>query len=141
MPLTKVCIHYVWSTKNRAPVLAKPLRLLLFDHIRKNASQKEIQIDRLNGDLDHIHCMIWLKPTQTIHEIAKQLKGESAHWFNNRSGIKNVKLYWQDEYFAVSVSESLVPTLRAYIDNQEMHHQKKSFQKEYEEFLEKFNFS
>jgi len=141
MPFTKVCIHYVWSTKNRAPVLAKPLRLLLFDHIRKNANQKEILIDRLNGDLDHIHCMVWLKPTQTIHEIAKLLKGESAHWFNNRSGITNVKLYWQDEYFAVSVSESLVPKLRAYIDNQEMHHQKKSFQKEYEEFMVKFNFT
>ncbi|MBI2272673.1 MAG: IS200/IS605 family transposase [Bacteroidetes bacterium] len=140
MPFTKVCIHYVWSTKNREPVLTKPLRPLLFDHIRKNANQKEILIDRLNGDTDHIHCMVWLKPTQTIHEIAKLLKGESAHWFNNRSGINHVKLYWQDEYFAVSVSESLVPKLRAYIDNQEMHHQKKSFQKEYEEFLEKFKF-
>jgi len=141
MPFTKVCIHYVWSTKNRVPVLTKPLRLLLFDHIRKNANQKEILIDRLNGDSDHIHCMVWLKPTQTIHEIAKLLKGESAHWFNNRSGINHAKLYWQDEYLAVSVSESLVPKLRAYIDNQEIHHQKKSFQKEYEEFLEKFNFT
>lgn len=141
MPFTKVCIHYVWSTKNREPVLTKPLRSLLFDHIRKNANEKEIFIDCLNGYSDHIHCMVWLKPTQTIHEIAKLLKGESAHWFNNRSGINHVKLYWQDEYFAVSVSESLIPKLRAYIDNQEKHHQKKSFQKEYEEFLEKFNFS
>lgn len=140
MPFTKVCIHYVWSTKNREPVLTKPLRSLLFDHIRKNANQKEILIDTLNGYSDHIHCMVWLKPTQTIHEIAKLLKGESAHWFNNSSGINHVKLYWQNEYFAVSVSESLVPKLRAYINSQEMHHQKKSFQKEYEEFLEKFKF-
>ncbi len=140
MPYTKVCIHYVWSTKNRAPILTTPVRNLLFDHIRKNAFEKEIHIDRLNGYVDHIHCLVWLKPSQTIHEIAKLIKGESAHWFNNRSGIDHIKLQWQNEYFAVSVSESLIPKLRAYIDHQEIHHQKKSFDKEYEELMEKYAF-
>ncbi len=140
MPYTKVCIHYVWSTKNRVPILTTSVRNLLFDHIRKNAFEKEIQIDRLNGYVDHIHCLVWLKPSQTIQEIAKLIKGESAHWFNIRSGIDKVKLQWQNEYFAVSVSESLLPKLRAYIDNQEIHHQKKSFDKEYEEFMEKYAF-
>ena len=140
MPYTKVCIHYVWSTKNRIPILIQPFRNLLFDHIRKNANEKGIHVDRLNGSLEHIHCLVWLKPTQSIHEIAKLLKGESAHWFNNRSGFEQAKLYWQDEYFAVSVSESMVPKLRTYIDNQEIHHQMKSFQKEYEEFMKRYDF-
>lgn len=141
MPYTKVCIHYVWSTKNRAPVLTLPLRNLLFDHIRKNASSKQIHIDRMNGYFDHVHCLIWLKPTQSIHEIARLLKGESAYWFNNRSGIQKVNLHWQDEYFAVSVSESMVPKLRMYIDNQEMHHQKKTFREEYDELMKRYGFS
>ncbi len=140
MPYTKVYIHYVWSTKNRVPILTQPFRNLLFDHIRKNANEKGIHIDRLNGFLEHIHCLVWLKPTQSIHEIAKLLKGESAHWFNNRSGFGQVKLYWQDEYFAVSVSESMVLKLRTYIDNQETHHQRKNFQKEYEEFMKRYDF-
>src|SRR6478752_2231495 len=102
MPYTKVCIHFVWSTKNRQPVLTRPIRYLLFDHIRANALTKKIHIDRLNGYLDHVHCLIWLKPSQSMEQIVKLLKGESAHWFNNRSGIQNCKLEWQDEYFAIS---------------------------------------
>ena len=36
------------------------------------------------------------------------LKGESSFWINNKSGLINIKFGWQDEYFAVSVSESQV---------------------------------
>jgi REP element-mobilizing transposase RayT len=140
MPYTKVCIHYVWSTKNREPILVQPYRNLLFDHIRKNAFAKEIHIDRLNGHNDHMHCLVWLKPVQSIDTIAKLIKGESAHWFNNRSGFNHKKLYWQNEYYAVSVCESILPQLRAYIDNQENHHQKKSFRQECEEFISKYEF-
>jgi len=50
------------------------------------------------------------------------------------------KFVWQDEYFAVSVSESIVEKVRAYIRNQEEHHKKKTFQEEYDEFIEKFGF-
>ncbi len=94
----------------------------------------------MNGYSDHIHCLIALNSAQSIGEVAKLLKGESAYWFNNRSGIKNIKLQWQDEYFAVSVSESMIPKLRMYIDNQEIHHQKKSFQEEYDAFIKCYDF-
>ena len=140
MSYTKVCIHYVWATKNRVPVLTHHFRNLLFAHIKQNAEQKKIQIDIINGHLDHIHCLIWLQPSQSIDEIAKLIKGESAHWFNNRSGIKNIKLQWQETYFAVSISESMVPNVRAYIENQETHHQKRSFTEEYEMFIQKYDF-
>jgi len=50
------------------------------------------------------------------------------------------KFFWQDEYFAVSVSESMIETVRNYVKNQESHHKKKSFAEEYQEFLDKYNF-
>lgn len=138
MPFTKVYIHYVWATKNRVPVLTPMLRRLLFEHIRQNAKSKKIIIDSLNGHLEHIHCLVCLQPTQTIDTIAKLLKGESAHWFNNKSGINYLRLTWQDDYFAVSVSESVIDKVRAYINNQELHHQKKTFTDEYSDFLKKY---
>jgi REP element-mobilizing transposase RayT len=51
-----------------------------------------------------------------------------------------VKFGWQDEYFAVSVSESSVNRVRDYIKNQEEHHKKRSFQEEYNEFMRKYGF-
>ena len=48
---------------------------------------------------------------------------------------------WQDEYFAISVSESGLERLVNYIDNQERHHKKKKFQQEYDEIMDKFGFA
>ena len=47
---------------------------------------------------------------------------------------------WQDQYFAVSVSESGINRVRDYIKKQEEHHKKKTFQQEYEEFMQKYGF-
>jgi hypothetical protein len=48
------------------------------------------------------------------------------------------KNIWQDEYMALSVSESLANKVRNYIKNQEAHHKKKNFAEEYEEFMKKY---
>ena len=44
------------------------------------------------------------------------------------------------EYFAVSVSESQIEKVKAYILNQEEHHKKKSWEDEYNEFMRNYNF-
>lgn len=67
------------------------------------------------------------------------LKGESSYWVNKNNLIRQ-KFEWQDDYFAVSVSESLVTRTRAYIKHQEEHHRKKSFQEEFDEFILRFGF-
>jgi REP-associated tyrosine transposase len=139
MPFIRVLIHYVWSTKNREPVLKDEFRYLLFEHIKQNAQTKKIYLDRINGYHDHVHCTISLGSNQTIEKVAQLIKGESSFWFNNKSGFE-AKLEWQDEYFAVSVSQSQLEALRTYIDNQEIHHRKKSFEEEYQEFIKSHGF-
>lgn len=64
------------------------------------------------------------------------IKGESSYWIN-RDKLCNKKFEWQDEYFAVSVSESIVGRVREYINNQEEHHRTKTYMQEYSEFVEK----
>jgi REP element-mobilizing transposase RayT len=67
------------------------------------------------------------------------IKGESSFWIN-KNNLTAEKFHWQDEYFAVSVSESVVDRVRDYIKNQEEQHLKKSFSEEYLEFLKKYHF-
>lgn len=76
---------------------------------------------------------------QNIKKIIQLIKGESSFWINKNQLTKE-RFEWQDEYFAVSVSESVVDKVRDYIKNQEIHHQKKTFQEEYDEFIIKFGF-
>ena len=140
MPFVKVFIHFVWSTKNRVPYIeTKEIRDALWQHIRDNGKEKGIFIDFVNGHKDHCHCLISLGKDQTISKLMQLVKGESAFWFNKQKFIKK-KLEWQDEYFAVSVSPSAINRVRNYIKNQEKHHLKKTFQQEYDEFIEKFGF-
>ena len=67
------------------------------------------------------------------------IKGESSFWINKQQ-LTQSYFEWQDEYFAVSVSASAVDRVRDYIRNQEEHHTKKSFQQEYQEFIERYGF-
>ena len=140
MPFVKVYIHFVWSTKNRKQVLNTPeLRQKLWQHIRENAIKKDIYVDFVNGHAEHCHCLVSLGLDQTISKQIQLLKGEAAFWFN-KQGLTTEKLEWQDEYFAVSVSESQLDAVRNYIKNQEEHHKHKTFQQEYEEFIVKYGF-
>lgn len=140
MPFVKVYIHFVWSTKNRYPFLdSKELRLKVWKHIRENAKEKGIFVDFVNGHIDHCHCLVSMGVDQTIKKVIQMIKGECSNWINKNQLTKEY-FEWQDEYFAVSVSESLIDRVRDYIKNQEQHHRKKTFQQEYDEFISKYGF-
>jgi len=141
MPHIKVYIHFVWSTKNRHPYLATPaLRKQVWQHIKENAKEKGLFIDTINGYDDHCHCLVSLGNDQTIRKLMQLIKGESAHWINQQKLI-NEQFEWQDEYFAVSVSESVIDKVRNYIKHQEEHHRHQQFADEYEEMIKKFGFN
>ncbi len=140
MSFINVYVHFVWATKNRYPYLNSPeLRTMLWKHIKENGEAKGIFIDFINGYNDHCHCLVSLGVDQTIQKVMQLIKGESSFWIN-KNNLTNDKFEWQDEYFAVSVSESVIDRVREYIKNQEEHHGKKSFQQEYDEFISKYGF-
>lgn len=140
MSYVRVWIHAVWGTKNREHLLAREIRPRVLSHIRDNASQKQIYVDKLNGYTDHLHCLFGLNADMTLAKTLQLIKGESAYWINKEK-VTPVKFEWANEYYAVSVSESALEDVRAYIDNQEEHHKKTTFAEEVEEFLREHNFS
>ena len=139
MAYVRIWVHAVWGTKEREPLLEKESRYKLFEHIRENAKEKEIYIDFINGYTDHVHVLISLGAEQTMAKVMQLIKGEASHWANKNNLLK-YKLNWADEYYAVSVSESMVNKVRNYIKNQEIRHQTKTFAEECEEFMTKYGF-
>ncbi|MBV8388861.1 MAG: IS200/IS605 family transposase [Mucilaginibacter sp.] len=137
MSFVKIWVHLVFATKNREPLLAKNFRYDLYDHIIQNCKEKEIYLQTVNGYTDHIHCLISLGKDQNISKVSQLIKGESSFWVN-QNDLSESKFGWQDDYFAVSVSESQVETIAKYIKNQEQHHSKKSFDDEVKEFMTRY---
>ena len=104
-----------------------------------NCKKKEIYLQSINGSTDHFHLLISLGKDQSIAKVVQLIKGESSYWINQSSLFPN-KFAWQDDYFAVSVSESHVGVVVNYIKNQEEHHKKKTFSEEVDEFLRRYGF-
>ena len=140
MPYIKIWIHLIFSTKNREKIIANELKLKLLSHIKENSIAKNIFINTLNCVEDHIHILFSLGNDQTISKVAQLIKGESSFWLNKNKLIKG-KFEWQEEYIAVSVSESQINKVREYIKNQEEHHRRKSFAEEFGELIKKYGFT
>lgn len=138
MSWVRIWVHLVFSTKNRQPYLnSKALRFKVFRHIKQNAKDKEIWLDCVNGYKEHAHCLVGLGKNQTISKVAQLIKGESSFWIN-KNKLTDYKFMWQDDYWAVSVSESHLQPVRHYIHNQENHHGAQAFSNEMKTFIEKY---
>lgn len=135
MSNTTILIHCVWGTKRRFPFITPDNRVQIIDHIRDYSVRNGIHIDFINGHKDHIHCLLWLEANQSLALVMRNLKGESSRWIG--ANIKSGNRFgWASEYYAASVSLGILDRVRNYIRDQDVHHQKKSWDTEQQEFLE-----
>jgi REP element-mobilizing transposase RayT len=103
----------------------------------ENAKKKDIYLDTIGGFSDHVHCLISLNKNHSLSKLTQLIKGESSHWINQKNLVEKY-FNWQDDYWAVGVSESHLKAVRKYIKNQEEHHKKKTFAEELDEFMNKY---
>lgn len=138
MSWIRVWVHMVFSTKNRYPFLRPPeIRNEVFNHISENAKKKNVFLEAVGGYKEHVHCLISLNREMSISKTAQLIKGESSFWINKEKLISE-HFKWQDDYWAVGVSESHVIDVKNYIANQEEHHKFKTFTEEVDEFMKKY---
>ena len=91
---------------------------------------------RVGGVADHVHLAVLQPRTETIADLVGHIKRSSSKWMHVEKGVKDFT--WQKGYGAFSVSPSHLNQLLDYIDHQEEHHQKVSFQDEYRKILKKY---
>jgi putative transposase len=135
----KIWIHAIWATKERMPLIHQSIEQKIHQFVSEQLKELGCPVRIINGMPDHIHCLFLLNPQKSITEVIKQIKGSSSHFVNQANLIAD-KFAWQTGYAAYSVSESVLEKVFQYIKNQKQHHQKKSFQQEYEGFLKLYGF-
>jgi putative transposase len=140
MPYSSLFVHAMWSTKNREKIISPELKNELLAFILNYGKEKGIHIDRVNCVSDHIHILLSLKADQSVSSVLGLIKGASSYYINKQK-LTVGKFEWQDDYLAFSVSLSVVNKVRAYIENQEAHHAKKTFSQEYNEFIKAYGFN
>lgn len=91
----------------------------------------------IGGVGDHVHMFFGFRPTESLSQLMLEVKRDSSIWINKNRLVLG-RFSWQEGYGAFSYSKSQVPVVCHYIENQEIHHRKKTFLEEYLETLEKF---
>jgi len=135
---TQIHLQIVCVVKYREALIHHSWKHELYKYITtiiKNAGHKPMII---NGMPDHIHILIGMRPTQSLSDLMKTVKGDSAVWINRRKLVQG-RFKWQEGYGAFSYSKSHVQNVIDYIKNQEEHHRRKSFIEEYRKFLQDFD--
>lgn len=127
-------MHVIWSTAERLRVLAKPVRVVLFTHLRKYGEEKGIRILKADGAEEHAHLLLQLHPAQNLSQVLRQLKSESEEWLNGAQLLKT-QFSWSDELIAYSVSPGSLQQVIGFIERQDEYHQTRSFESEIEGFL------
>jgi putative transposase len=135
--LAKVYLHVIFSTKDRAPVLADDWRDELFQVMGGTANNLGCQSLIVGGVADHVHMLFQLGRTITIADAVGKIKSTSSSWVNQTRALPT-EFHWQGGYAAFSVSQSNVEAVREYIRRQPEHHAKQSFQDELREWLTRY---
>ena len=136
--IAKVPVHIVYSTKNRKPWLDSPeLRDELYAYkatiLKNNVDSPAIVI---GGVEDHIHALCLLSRKFAIMKVIEEIKKETTKWLKKRDNRLS-NFAWQNGYGIFGVSESNIPQVRSYIENQEEHHKRVTFKDEFRVLCEK----
>lgn len=134
---TQIHIQLVFAVKFRQALIQKEWKDDLFKYITGIIQNRKHKLLSINGMPDHIHILIGLRPNQSLSDLVQEIKSISSKWINENKFI-SFRFEWQDSFGAFSYGESQINDVIKYIENQEKHHQKKSFREEYLHFLEKF---
>jgi putative transposase len=76
--------------------------------------------------------------TGVISDVVRHIKAGSSGFINDRRWVAG-RFSWQEGFGAFSYSHSQLRTVIRYIQNQQEHHQRKSFNQKYVELLKRFN--
>jgi putative transposase len=125
--------HCIFSTKDRKNTIPDDLRPRLWAYIEGTAKNLGIIPVAVGGTSNHAHMLLRLKANMTLAEALQKLKANSSRWMSEQG----LSFEWQKGYAALSVSPSLVGSVRTYVLNQEEHHRKRNFEEEYLTLLTK----
>jgi putative transposase len=134
---TQIHIHFVFAVKYRASVISKSWKDELYKYITGIIQSYDHKLLIINGMPDHVHILAGIRPTQSISNLMKEVKQNSSKWINERKFTEG-KFEWQEGFGAFSYGKSQIKDVVTYIENQELHHGKKTFLEEYKEILDKF---
>lgn len=134
---TSLLAHLIFSTKNRLPLLTHEVATECHAYlggIIRNVGGRSIEV---GGSADHVHLCCELPATLCVADAIRLLKANSSKWIHGK-WRSLPQFAWQQGYSGFSVSPRSIDRVIRYIQEQEEHHRRVSFQDEVRRFLREY---
>jgi putative transposase len=115
--------HIVFTPKYRYRILTGELAASVEQDLRQICSWKEVEIDEMSVQPDHVHIVVSIPPRLSVSDFMGVLKGKSAiRMFKSHPNLKK-KPYWGNHFWSrgyfvntVGINEDMI---RRYVKFQE----------------------
>ena len=124
MPYWQLYYRLVWSTKYREPLVTPEVEALIYGFLRRKAIGLGATVFALNGMPNHVHLVAAIPPKIAVAKFVGQVKAVASTKFN-KSGVRDLPLFWQEEYGAFSFDLRRLPFVVAYVERQKEHHRQR----------------
>ncbi|HSW45161.1 MAG TPA: IS200/IS605 family transposase [Phycisphaerae bacterium] len=131
---TNLLYHFVFSTKGRRALLTPNTRAELCPYLAGAVRGEGGDAVSVQGTADHVHILARLRQDKALADVLRNIKANSSKWLHQRFADQQ-SFAWQQGYGAFTVSESQSGKVRRYIEGQEDHHRKTTFQDEFTALL------
>jgi REP element-mobilizing transposase RayT len=126
---TSLLFHMVFSTKHRRPIIEAEWRARLHQYLGGTVRGLDSVALEIGGMADHVHLLVSMHQSYSVADFLRDLKANTSKWVNE-SALLRSRFEWQRGYGAFTVSKSQMEQVRRYIQNQEKHHRKMTFEEE-----------
>ena len=123
MPYSRLFYHFVWTTKDRQPLITEINRGPILKAIAAKVEQLNGICHAVNAVSDHVHLVATVPASMALGIFIGQVKGNSSHLASRLGGESALQAFaWQSEYGVMTVSESHLTNVVQYVLNQPEHH-------------------
>ena len=134
---TQIYVHVVFAVHGRQSLIPRAHKEEIHKYITGIVRNKGQKLIAINTMPDHTHMLIGQKPDIALSDLVRDIKANSSGFINHKNWVRG-KFRWQKGFGAFLFSHSQLGVVVRYIQDQERHHQKKSFRDEYIDMLKKF---
>lgn len=130
MPYWRMFYHFVWSTKNRLPLITADIEASIYRLLSSACGKWDGQVFAINGMPDHVHLVTTIPPVLAVSDFIQKVKGGSSYAI---SAEFDRTFYWQRGYGVFTLTHDALERTIAYVANQKIHHAKNTLIQDFEQ--------
>jgi putative transposase len=135
---TQIYVQIVFAVQGRQSLIRPQHNDALQKYMTGIISGQGQKLIAINNMPDHFHILVGQTPNVALSDLVRGIKAGSSGFINDRRWVLG-RFSWQEGFGAFSYAHSQLDAVIRYIQNQQAHHRRTTFQEEYLEFLKRFN--